>query len=198
MVPHERAVIVAATGVERRALEHAAPHARIVECGIAFSRCDPTALGTTVISCGLAGGLRTGLPTGSVLVADRVRRPNGEVLVCDRALVLQLTAAARKLHLDPVVAPLLTAAEIVTRSERVAWANDGYAAVDMESGLIVAPRVGVVRVILDTPQREISPAWRHPSRAFLNPLLWGQALWLAREGTRCAAVAASVVAGAIG
>lgn len=198
MVSSERAVVVAATSVERRALERARPNARIVECGIAFSRCDPGSFGTTVISCGLAGGVRPDLRTGTVLVADRVRRPNGEELVCDRALVLQLTAAARRLHLEPVVAPLLTSSELVTYEQREAAARDGFAAVDMESGLIVAPRVGVVRVILDTPEREISSAWRRPLRAFLNPLLWGQALWLSREAPRCARVAADVVARALG
>ncbi len=194
MVSRERPVVVAATRVEARAVRRAAPNARVVECGIAFSLCDPAGLGTIVISCGLAGALRADLPTGTVVVADRVRRPSGEEIVCDRAVVLQLAVAARRLGCEPVVAPLLTSATFVRGADRARWAREGYAAVDMESGRIVAPRVGVVRVVLDTPHRELSPAWLHPARALANPLLWGEALWLAREGPRCAAIAAAVVA----
>ncbi|MHB8433604.1 MAG: nucleoside phosphorylase-I family protein [Candidatus Tyrphobacter sp.] len=197
MVSRERPVVVAATSLEARAVRHAAPHVRVVECGVAFSRCDPEGLGTIVISCGLAGGLRVDLPTGTVIVADRVRRPNGEELVCDRALVLQLTVAARKLGCEPVVASLLTSASVVHGVQRERWAREGYAAVDMESGLIIAPRVGVIRVVLDTPARELSPAWLHPVRAFANPLLWKEGLWLAREGPRCAALAAAAIAGIV-
>ncbi len=194
MVSRERPVVIAATGVEARALRTAAPGVRIVECGIAFARRSPDSLGTTVISCGLAGGLRRDLPSGTVVVADRVRRTDGTSLTCDRALVLQLTVAARKLGHEPVVAPIVTTGTLVTGAERERWASEGYAAADMESGLVVAPRVGVVRVILDTPQRELSPAWAHPSSALLNPLLWPQAMQLARNAPRCAAIAAAVVA----
>lgn len=171
---------------------------RIVECGIAFSRCDPAALGTTVISYGLAGGLRDDAKTGSVIVADRVRRPNGEEFVCDRALLMQLTVAARKLGREPIVAPLVTTDHVVADRERRIWAERGYAAVDMESGLITAPRVGVLRVVLDTPHNELSAAWLHPKRAMLNPLLWPQAVWLARNGAPCAKIAAAIVAFAFG
>jgi hypothetical protein len=185
---------IAATALEARALRRAAPHAHVVECGIAFSRCDPHDLGTTVISCGLAGGLRADLPSGSVVVADRVRRPGGEVFMCDRALVAQLVVAARKLGHETVVAPLLTSATLIRGIERERWAQHGYAAADMESGLIVAPRIGVIRVILDTPARELSEKWLRPASAFLDPRLWPQAIWLARNAPRCARIAAEIAA----
>lgn len=194
MVSQERPVVAAATNVELRALRRARTGARIVDCGVAFSRCDPTSLGLSVISCGIAGGLRAELPTGTLVIADRVRRPNGEELLCDRALVLQLAAAARRAGLEPVVAPILTSSSVVNGEQRARWAREGYAAADMESGLIVAPRVGVVRVVLDTPARELSAAWLYPARALANPLLWGQALWLALHAARCSAIAAAVVA----
>lgn len=186
--------IVAATRLEADALRRAAPRARIIECGVAFSRCEAVSLGTTTLSCGLAGGLRADLLTGSVVIADRVRRPSGEELLCDRALVLQLTVAARKLGHEPIVASLVTSATLVRGAERARWAERGYAAADMESGLIESPRVGVVRVVLDTPAHELSPAWLHPSRALLDPRLWPQALWLAREAPRCARIAAEIAA----
>lgn len=197
MVSRERPVAVAATAIEARALKRAAPGARIVECGVAFSRCDPASLGVTVISCGVAGGVRSDLPTGSLVIADRVRRPNGEELRCDRALVLALVGAARKCGFEPIVAPLATSAMLVTARERAALAKEGYAAVDMETGLIVAPRVAAVRVVLDTPSHEISRAWLRPALALANPMLWPQALWLAREAPRCAAIAAKVAATAL-
>lgn len=127
-------------------------------------------------------------------MADRLRRPNGEEFTCDRALLVQLTVAARKLGYEPTVAPLVTTDHVVTGAERQEWAARGYAAVDMESGLIVAPRVGALRVILDTPQNELSAAWLHPKRAVLNPFLWPQAVWLARNSAPCAKIAARIVA----
>lgn len=198
MVSGERPVILAATALEANAVRRAAPHAQLIECGIACARCEPSSLGTIVVSCGLAGGLRDDLATGTVIVADRVRRLDGSDLICDRALVLQLAVAARKAGYEPLVAPIVTTDAVVARALRREWAERGYAAADMESGRIVAPRVAAVRVVLDTPSREISPAWATPLRAFLNPLLWGQALWLAREGPRCARIAAAVVARAFG
>lgn len=185
---------IAATLLEARALRRAAPKARIIKCGIALSRCDPAALGSTVISCGLAGGLRADLATGSVVVPARVRRPNGEEFACDATLHARLLAAARALGYEPVVTPLLTSATVVGGSERERWASRGYAAVDMESGLLVTPRVAVVRVILDTPQRELSPAWRKPAAALCDPRLWPQAFWLAHEAPRCARIAAEIAA----
>ncbi len=186
--------IVAATRLEADALRRAAPRARIIECGVAFSRCSPTSLGTTTLSCGLAGGLRADLPTGTVVIADRIRRPSGEEAPCDRALVLQLTVAARKLGREPVVAPILTSATLVHGADRAQWGKRGYAAADMESGLIVAPRIGVVRVILDTPLRELSEKWLQPARALLDVRLWPQALWLARQAPHCARIAAEIAA----
>jgi len=188
-------VLIAATAVEAKPLRRALPHARVVQAGIGLARLRD-ALGDTVIVCGLAGGLRNDLPTGTLLLPREVRRPDGSTLHCDPELVAALAEGARRLDIAPRFDPLLTAQRIVNGPARAQWAQRGYAAADMETGLIDAPRIAAVRVILDTPQNELSADWSTPLRAILNPANWAQARWLAREAPRAAALAAAVVAAA--
>jgi hypothetical protein len=187
--------IVAATSVEAREVRRfATPGVRIVECGIALAK--DTSFDGLVISCGLAGGLRTGLPTGTVLVPRTVRRPDGSELECDPAAVDALTYAAVRLRCTVVQDPLLTSDTFVHGAERAVWAARGYAGVDMETGLLTAPRIACVRVILDTPEREISPAWLQPARAMLQPRAWFDLPFLMREGPRCSKIAARIASDA--
>ena len=186
-------VIVAATSVERKPLRRALPDARIVLAGVGLANLRED-LGDTVLSCGLAGGLRKDLPTGTLLLPRKVRRPGGGTLQCDEALVEALAIGARTLGVEPVFDPLLTAESIVNGAARAYWARQGYAGVDMETGRLTAPRVAAVRVVLDTPENEISADWAVPWRALLKPSNWPQARWLAREAPRAAALAAAVVA----
>lgn len=187
--------LIAATALECKALRRELPRARIVQTGVALANLRE-GLGEIVVSCGLAGGLRPDLPTGTVLVPREVRRPGGGVLHCDEELVAAFAASARRLGVEPVFDPMVTADRIVHGPSRAQWAEQGYAAVDMETGLIDAARVAAVRVVLDTPQREISEDWRVPALAILKPWNWSQAIWLARAAPRAAALAARVVAGA--
>lgn len=173
------------------------PNAHIVQAGIALGRLD-TKLREGVVSCGLAGGLRPDLPTGTLLIPRDVRRPDGRMLRCDATLVEAFARSARSLGIEPVFDPLLTADRIVQGAERMQWGAQGYAGVDMETGLIDAPRVAAVRVVLDTPEHEISGDWQSPLLAILKPWNWPQALWLAREAPRAATLCAKVVAGAQG
>jgi nucleoside phosphorylase len=189
--------LIAATALECKALRRAAPRARVVQTGIALADLHE-ALGEIVISCGLAGSLRPDLSTGTVVIPREVCRPGGGVLRCDEELVELFAASARRLGVEPVFDPLVTADRIVHGAARAQWAARGYAAVDMETGLLDAPRVAAVRVILDTPQHEISEDWRTPILAILKPWNWPQAMWLAREAPRAASLAARVVAGAQG
>jgi hypothetical protein len=184
--------LIAATSLECNALRRVLPEARVVQVGIALASLR-TPLGETVVSCGLAGGLRADLPTGTLLIPREVRRPNGAVLRCDRELVEALTEGARSLGIEPVFDALLTADSIVNGAAREMWAAQGYAGVDMETGRIVAPRVAAVRVVLDTPHRELSAEWRTPLRAMLKPGNWPQAVWLARKAPRAARLAALVL-----
>lgn len=188
---------VAATSLECAALRRELHDARIVQSGIAFEALEDE-LGDVVVSCGLAGGLRAGLPTGTVLVPREVLRPDGSRLACDLQLVEAFAESARGLGLEPILDPMLTAGAIVNGEARSEWAARGYAAVDMETGLISAARIAAVRVVLDTPERELSAEWRTPLRAMLDPRNWPQAVWLAREAPRAAALAARVVAQAQG
>ena len=188
---------LAATALEYSALRRALPGASLVRSGIALAGAHGD-LGEIVVSCGVAGGLRSDLPTGTLLIPREVRRPNGETLRCDEELVEALARGARELELAPVFDPMVTTNGIVQGPQRASWARQGYAGVDMESGLIRAPRVAVVRVVLDTPQREISADWQSPLVAMLKPWNWPQAFWLAREAPRAAALSARVAAAAQG
>jgi hypothetical protein len=184
--------LIAATSLECKALRRELPEARIVQVGIGLADLKAP-LGDTVVSCGLAGGLRAHVPTGTLLIPREVRRPNGDTLRCDDELIEALTRGARSLGIEPVFDALLTAGSIVNGAAREMWAAQGYAGVDMETGCIVAKRVAAVRVVLDTPQRELSAEWRTPLLAMLKPRNWPQAAWLAREAPRAARLAALVL-----
>ena len=188
--------ILAATPLEAQAVRRAVPSATVVESGIGLSRVQGRSLGEVVISCGLAGGLRAGVRTGTGLVPDNVRAPNGELVRCDPELSEALAAAAAGLNIEIDRGTLVTTAHLVTGDERRALSARGYAAVDMETGLIRAPRLAAVRVVLDTPEREISAAWLHPAAALLQPRYWGEFLWMLREAPRCARLAASILGAA--
>lgn len=166
----------------------------VIECGIALAK--HAQFDGLAISCGLAGGLRSGVSTGTVLVPRYVRRPDGSELQCDDVAVDALTFAAARLGCQVVQDPLVTSETLLHGNERQVWAAQGFAGVDMETGLLRAQRVACVRVVLDTPEREISPAWLQPARAMLQPRAWLDLPFLMREGPRCSRIAARIAAAA--
>jgi hypothetical protein len=184
--------VITATSLEAKAARRELPNAEVVEAGIALSNA-VAQRGEVFISCGLAGGLRNDLPTGTVVIPRHVRRPDGTMLHCDDELTDALVTAARGLGLEPIVASVITAATVVVGAARKRWADEGYAAADMETGLLTG-RVAAVRVILDTPLNELSSDWLNPVVAMLKPWNWPQAIWLGREAPRCARLAARVIA----
>jgi len=190
--------VIAATRLEASAARRTVrDRARVVHAGVGFSRLPSRTFDGSVISCGLAGALARDLPTGTVLVPDQVLRPNGDRLVCDPELCAALRASASALGARVVRDPLVTTTSILHGAQRRFWADLGYAGVDMETGCIDAPRIAAVRVVLDTPQREISPAWSHPLAALTQPGVWRDLTWLPWEGPRCARLAARILAGAL-
>lgn len=189
----ERPLVVTATRLETRAVRRALPGARLIRAGVSLSRLRGPLVGP-VVTCGLAGALRQGVATGTVLVPKSVIRPDGAALNCDPALVEALVAAARRLGLEPVQGPMLTSQTLVMGGQRGEWAERGCVGADMETGLLDEGRVASVRVVLDTPEHELSAVWQHPARAILQPRAWAELPWLLREAPRCARLAADVLA----
>jgi 4-hydroxy-3-methylbut-2-enyl diphosphate reductase len=148
-----------------------------------------------VLSVGLGGALTGDHPPGTVLVPDRVGGEDGQSWTTDRGWSDALRAASRRLGLHTAAGALVSTAEVVSGAGRAALAARGYDAVDMESAAVAAQvaRLAVLRVVLDTPSHEISPRWRRPGLAALDPRLWPQGYWLARNAPRFAARAAAVL-----
>ncbi len=197
MIDPRGLTVIAATGLEADPLRRLCPQVRVIESGMALANIDPAQLGDAVISCGVAGGLSPALDTGAVLIPREVMRPDGQRVTCDVELQSAFAQSARRLGYDPIEAPMITSAAIVHGEQRGVLAQEGYAGVDMESGLLRASRIGVIRVVLDTPQHELSPVWLHPAKALMNPMNWPEAIWLARTAPRCATIAAHILANAL-
>ncbi len=151
------------------------------------------------ISCGLAGGLAEASAPGAIVIPEWVELSSGERLRCDAPLVEALVAAARALGHEPLTGPLVTTSSVVGGPARGEWASKGFVAADMETGLLLGwhPRGAAVRVILDSPWRDLSPAWERPLRALRDRSAWSQAAWLCRAAPACALRAAAVVRAAL-
>jgi hypothetical protein len=188
--------VVAAMGVEARPFKSLTPRLRLVRAGIGLAALDRRLLTTQVVlSVGLCGGLPEDVAGGTVVVPSQVAREDGVLLACDPAWSAALEAASRRLGYPTSTAPLLSADALVTHAGRGLWAARGFAAVDMETAMLagMVARVAAVRVVLDTPSHEISPAWERPARAALDPRHWSDGWWLMRTAPRYARRAARVV-----
>jgi hypothetical protein len=172
---------VEAWGVRRRA-----KGIRVAQVGIGGSAAPGDA--SIVISAGLCGGLLPDQAPGSVMIATSVSDETGATHACDPVVAARLERAARSLGFAVVTGSLISTSALVTGSGRSDWAGRGHVAVDMESAAAAAtaPRFGTVRVILDTPRHELSPAWVRPGHAIRNPANWREALWLAIHTPRYA------------
>jgi 4-hydroxy-3-methylbut-2-enyl diphosphate reductase len=120
-----------------------------------------------LVVCGLAGGLAPDLAPGTVVIPDEVAMGTDWTVRCDAELVRRLREAAGRLGSEPHPGPLVTLGSVVRGRERGTWAGRGAVAVDMESAILVRAARGpaaVVRVVLDTPSRELlrSIPWALP------------------------------------
>ena len=139
-----------------------------------------------VAVAGFCGAVSGGLRVGDIVVASEVRGPAG-VSGCVSGPV---AAALGALGVERVrVGPVASVDHLVRGTERGALAAEGVLAVDMESAWLAPAAAGrpfaVLRVVLDTPAREIYrplatlaggfTAWKALRRAAPALALWARA-----------------------
>ena len=196
--PREVTVVTAMEN-EARPIRRLVPQLRLVRAGIGLAEMGAPPTTPVAFSVGLAGGFDPELAPGTVVIPREVAREDGVLLACDVGWSAALERASIRLGYPTVTLPVLSAAALVTHAGRATWFAKGFAAVDMETALLagMVPRVAAVRVILDSPAREISPAWVNPRRAAADPRNWREAAWLARWVPRYTKRAALVIAAAL-
>ena len=186
MPPEAPVHAVCAMGIEAWGVRRRARNLRIVQVGIGGR--PPARLPGIVISAGLCGGLLPEQTPGTVVIPSQVVDEQGVARACDPGVVAALERAARYLRLPVAGGSLVSTSGMVTGAARRTWAERGHMAVDMESAAAAASseRFGVLRVILDTPSRELSDAWAAPARAIRQPSNWSEAVWLGINAPRFA------------
>jgi len=113
----------------------------------------------TLAVAGFGGGVGEGVGVGDVVVASELRAPDGSVIELPTSDVLSewMHHVSPKLRLHH--GPIATVDRIVKGAARGELRAAGVLAVDMESAHLIAAAngrpSGVVRVITDTPEREL-------------------------------------------
>jgi Phosphorylase superfamily len=184
MRPDAPVQVICAMGVEAWGVRRRARDVRVVQVGIGGR--PPAGMSGIVISAGLCGGLLPEQRPGTVVIPTQVVDEQGVRHACDAGVVAALEQAARYLRLPMASGSLISTSGMVTGAARETWAGRGHVAVDMESAAAAdsTRRFGVLRVILDTPTRELSAAWAVPGRAIGHPSNWGEAIWLGINAPR--------------
>ncbi|HET6964901.1 MAG TPA: 4-hydroxy-3-methylbut-2-enyl diphosphate reductase [Acidimicrobiales bacterium] len=162
-------VVLAPLRLEARALRRGAPSLPVVRTGAgpvraarAVASLANELIPAAVAVAGVAGGLRPGMVPGTVVVADRVMCEDGTV-VADLPGAGLLAGELRALGLPVLVGGVVSTPRLVHGAEaRAALARTGAVAVDTETAYALAPRwdvpTAVVRVVADTPERELRSA----------------------------------------
>jgi 4-hydroxy-3-methylbut-2-enyl diphosphate reductase len=187
-----RLLVITPLRIERAAVRRALPEALVLRSGMGAARSRAAALAAARIPAdalavaGFCGAVAGGLRPGDVVVASEVRGPQGVTACASGALVAALAAlAVERVH----VGPLASADHLVHGAERGPLAGAGVLAVDMESAWLAPAAAGrpfaVLRVVLDTPAREIYrplatlagglAAWQALRRAAPALALWARA-----------------------
>lgn len=198
--------VLAPTALEYWAVRSMRTAANVVRAGVSLSR-RPEMPADVAIICGMAGGLEPELAPGTVVIPHRVGLADGRIFVCDEVLVQALTAGARSLGFEPDPRPIVTSPTFVTGPDRGYWSRRGFIAADMETGLLAERglRVATVRVVLDSPSRDISDTWMRPRHAALRvmapagwPSLLGEFSWLCRAAPWYSVRAARILRAGLG
>lgn len=187
--------ILAPTFLEYWAVRSMLPNTHASWAGVRLTRWKGVHQGSVVVVCGLAGALVPGLSPGTVLIPERVGLADGSFMHCDPTFVQALVRAAHTLHFRLDSRPLLTAQTLIVGNDRHAWFQRGFVAADMETGLLARQglRVATIRVVLDSPEQNISPDWLRPTMALLQPSLWRELFWLSLMAPRYALRAAHIL-----
>ncbi|MDH6109161.1 nucleoside phosphorylase [Kitasatospora sp. MAP12-15] len=111
-----------------------------------------------VLVAGFCAAVAPGFAPGDLVVAEEVRAGSGRTLAVDSPQ--PLVDALRLLGLTVHRGPLYSADHVVRGAERRELYRAGSVAVDMESAAILAALpaalpVAVLRVVVDTPEREL-------------------------------------------
>ncbi len=157
-----RLLVITPMRIERAAVGRGLPDALVVRCGMGATRARAAALvaarlpAAAVAVVGFCGAVDDGLRPGDVVVASEVRGPEGVTRCAGGPIV----AALADLGIGRVrVGPVASVYHLVRGARRDVLAGAGVLAVDMESAWLAPAAAGrpfaVLRVVLDTPSREI-------------------------------------------
>jgi 4-hydroxy-3-methylbut-2-enyl diphosphate reductase len=161
-----RTVVFAPLRLEARAVRRAAPGVEVLRSGAGPIRAARAAAAvaeagrpSAVAVAGVAGGLVPGLSPGTIVVADRVMSEDGTTVATLPAAGM-LAAELVEHGLPAVAGGVVSTPRLVRGSDaRAALARTGAVAVDTETAYILAAGwpvpTAVIRVIVDTPEREL-------------------------------------------
>jgi len=187
-----RLLVIAPLRIERAALRRGLPDVPVLRCGMGAARARATALvaagmpADVVAVAGFCGAVGDDLRAGDVVVASEVRGPEGITRCASGPVVAALaTLGTERVQVGPVAC----VDHLVYGRQRAVLAGEGVLAVDMESAWLAPAAAGrpfaVVRVVLDTPAREIYRpvatlvgglrAWRALRRAAPALAIWARA-----------------------
>ncbi|WP_327191101.1 1-hydroxy-2-methyl-2-butenyl 4-diphosphate reductase [Streptomyces xinghaiensis] len=128
-------------------------------------RADPYAAGTPVLATGFCAALAPGMRPGDLVVAAETRDRKGRVPCAGTAALAGALARLTRARSGTAVhtGPLAGTDHLVRGAERARLHTTGAIAADMESAAVLrtalaaGPRpVAAVRVVVDTPERELA------------------------------------------